>query len=110
MYVDSKYANITSQFFKFNRTSGVLNVTWISKVDVDDLKVRICTTTIYMTIPLQLHVEGYQFLSNEFRKGIIEFTLPFCDFLSGKRTDFDANNILHKCGEIKVCPIRKVRC
>lgn len=57
---------------------------------------------------VQLHVVGYQFLSNEFRKGVIELTLPFCDFLSGERTDFDAMNILRKCGEIKTCPLHKV--
>ncbi|KAF2905353.1 hypothetical protein ILUMI_00823 [Ignelater luminosus] len=76
--------------FKYNRTSAVINATWINTVDIKD--------------NLDLVIQAYKFASNEYRLFPIRFSLNFCD---AYQKNLIGAQTTKRCGNLAGCPILK---
>ncbi|KAF2906044.1 hypothetical protein ILUMI_00129 [Ignelater luminosus] len=77
--------------YKLSRTELYLNISLYMRVDIPNDRVG------------QVLITGYQFRSNEYRKGPIEFMMGLCSFLLSK--DFDIPHMFSNSN--MKCPMRR---
>ncbi|KAK4887147.1 hypothetical protein RN001_003418 [Aquatica leii] len=89
---DSGIYNTTGKCYKLRGNQLYLNISFNLNLTLETMKF------------IEVAVTGYQFRSNEYRKGPIEFKMEFCDAL--KRRDFDIPDMFSH-SNIK-CPLLQI--